>query len=61
MMTIDSTSMPQTKRIAGTLHKRGYVPDAPMRDENLPRERAEESEVAGRHKNSGQMDHQGAR
>ncbi|MEO8526691.1 MAG: hypothetical protein ABI460_18330 [Caldimonas sp.] len=60
-MTIDSTAAPQTKRIAGTLHKRGYAHPAPLRDENLPREKAEESEVAGRHKNSGQKDHKGAR
>ncbi len=60
-MTIDSTNAPKTKRIAGTLHKRGYVQHSPMRDENLPGEKAEESEVAGRQKNSGQMDHKGAR
>ncbi len=60
-MTTDSTTLPKTKRITGTLHKRGYVPHSAMRDENLPREKAEESEVAGRHKNSGQKDHKGAR
>ncbi len=60
-MTIDSTAAPQTKRIAGTLHKRGYAPPAPLRDENMPREKAEESEVAGRQKNTGQKDHKGAR
>ncbi len=60
-MTIDSTVAPQTKRIAGTLHTRGYVHPAPLRDENLPREKAEENEVVGRHKNSGQKDHKGAR
>ncbi len=59
-MTIDSTTLPKTKRIVGTLHKRGFGPHPPMRDENLLRERAEESEVAGRHKDSGQMDHKGA-
>ncbi len=60
-MTIDSTAAPKTERIAGTLHKRGYAHPAPVRHENLPREKAEESEVAGRHKNSGQKDHKGAR
>ncbi len=60
-MTIDSTAAPKTKRIAGTLHKRGYAHPAPFRDESLPKEMAEESEVAGRHKNSGQKDHKGAR
>jgi hypothetical protein len=60
-MTIDSTSAPQTKRIAGTLHRRGYAHPAPLRDQDLPREKAEESEVAGRYKNSGQKDHKGAR
>ncbi len=60
-MTIDSTVAPKTERMTGTLHKRGYVPPAPLRDENLPREMAKESEVAGRHKNSGQKDHKGAR
>lgn len=60
-MTIDSTVAPKTGRITGTLHRREYVRPTPLRDENLPRERAEESEVAGRHKNSGQKDHKGAR
>ncbi len=60
-MTIDSTVAPKTTRIAGTLHTRGYVHPAPSRDENQLQERAEESEVAGRHKNSGQKDQKGAR
>ena len=60
-MMIDSTAAPQTTRISGTLHKRGYVHPAPLKDENLRREKAEESEVAGRHENSGQKDHKGAR
>lgn len=37
------------------------VPRAPRADTNLPKEKAEEAEVAGRHKNSGQKDHKGAR
>jgi len=36
------------------------VPHSPKSDVNLPKEKAEE-EVAGRHKNSGQIDHKGAR
>jgi hypothetical protein len=60
-MTIDSTAAPKIGRIAGTLHKRGYARPAPLRYENLAREKAKESEVAGRHKNSGQKDHKGAR
>lgn len=38
-----------------------YAHPAPLRDENSPREEAEESEVAGRHQNSGPKDHKGAR
>lgn len=60
-MTIDSITAPKTKRMTGTLHKRGYADPAPLRDENLPREGAEASEVAGRHENSGQQDHKSAR
>ena len=37
------------------------VPHAPKTDANLPKEKAEEAEVAGRHQNSGQKDHKGAR
>ncbi len=55
VMTIDSTILPATKRISGTLHKRGYVPPSLVEDENLRRGRAEESEVAGRNENSGQL------
>ncbi|MBW4047095.1 MAG: hypothetical protein HIU89_03940 [Proteobacteria bacterium] len=33
----------------------------PTEDVNKPKERAEQEEVAGRHKNSGQKDHKGAR
>lgn len=36
-------------------------PHAPATDANLPKERAEEAEVEGRHKNTGQKDHKGAR
>ena len=36
-------------------------PHAPTTDANLTKERAEEAEVAGRHKNTSQKDHKGAR
>lgn len=60
-MKLDTPATPTSGRITGTLHKRGYSGPAPLRDENLPREKAEESEVAGRHKINGQKDHKGAR
>ncbi len=59
-MTIESTAAPKAGRIAGTLHKRGYVPPVALRDEKLPRERAEEGEVEGRHQNTGRKDLKGA-
>lgn len=55
-MNIDSPVAPQTKRIAGTLHTRGYVHPGPVRDENLPQGTAEGSEVSGRHQNSERKD-----
>ena len=60
-MKTDTTFAPRTGRIAGTLHRRGYTHPAPLQDENLPREKSEGSEVAGRHKNNGQKDHKDAR
>jgi hypothetical protein len=60
-MTIDSTPAPKTGRIAGTLHKRGYAHPAPLPEEDVPRERAEESKVAGRQENGTQKDQKGAR
>lgn len=60
-MTIDSLAAPKTARITDTLHKRGYVYAAPVRDEGRPKEKAEESEVADRHRDSGQEDHKGGR
>ena len=60
-MTTDSTSFPGTRRITGTLHMPGFIPHALVQDENLRREKAEESEVASRYKNSGQKDHKNAR
>ena len=60
-MKSEPTEPRKTKRIEGTLHKPGYAHPAPRQDANLPREKAEQSEVAGRHKNTGQKDHKGAR
>ncbi len=60
-MQNDSTDPRKTERIEGTLHRPGYAHPATRGDANKPREKAEESEVAGRHKNSGQKDHKGAR
>jgi hypothetical protein len=60
-MTNEPTETRKTRRIEGTLHKPGYPDPSPRQDANLPREQAEESEVAGRHKNTGQKDHKGAR
>jgi hypothetical protein len=42
-------------------HGPGPAHPGPRGDADRPREKAEESEVAGRHKNSGQKDHKGAR
>ena len=41
--------------------KPGHVPKPDSRDPDKPQEKAEASEVAGRHKNTGQKDHKGAR
>jgi hypothetical protein len=41
-------------------HKQPY-PSAPVEDVNKQKAKAEEHEVAGRHKNDGQKDHKGAR
>lgn len=60
-MTIASNPVPNTRRITGTLHTRGYVHPIPVRNENPARKKAEESEVTGRYRNSGQKDHKGAR
>ena len=56
-----ATEPRKTKRITGALHMPGYAHPAARQDANLPREKAEESEVAGQHKNTGQKDHKGAR
>ncbi len=49
------------ERINGTLHKPGYAHPAPRQDANPRRERAEEGEAAGQHKNTGEKEHKGAR
>ena len=61
LMKHEQTEPRKTGRIEGTLHMPGYTHPAPRQDADLPREKAEESEVAGRHKNTGQKDHKGAR
>lgn len=61
VMTTDTTDARKTVRIEGTLHKPTHTQPAPRQDMNLPKEKAGEGEVAGRHKNSGQKDHKGAR
>jgi hypothetical protein len=38
-----------------------HLPKPEAKDPDAPKERAEAAEVAGRHKNSGQKDHKGAR
>lgn len=62
-MKIDSVVVLTGKRIAGTLHKRGYVHPTPSLDEQLLRESAEkiETEVAGRHESCVEQDHEWAR
>ena len=57
-MTIETIAAPKTGRIAGTLHRRGYVQTKPVRDETLPTESAQESDVADWHRDSGQADHE---
>ncbi len=39
----------------------GQVPPSQAEDPDKPREKSEAEEVAGRHQNSGQKDHEGAR
>jgi hypothetical protein len=41
--------------------KQGRLHPAPLTDDERLRQKAEQSEVAGRHKNDGQKDHKGAR
>jgi hypothetical protein len=39
----------------------GQVPQSQAKDADKPKEKSEAAEVAGRHQNSGQKDHKGAR
>ena len=39
----------------------GHLPAPQARDPDKPKEKSEAAEVAGRHKNTGQKDHKGAR
>jgi hypothetical protein len=41
--------------------KPGHPPTNEGKDPDKPREKAEAAEVAGRHRNTGQKDHKGAR
>jgi len=41
--------------------KPAHLPKPETGDPDAPKERSEAAEVAGRHKNSGQKDHKGAR
>ena len=41
--------------------KQGHAPVPEAKDPDKPKEKSEAAEVAGRHKNSGQKDHKGAR
>jgi len=58
-MTIESIAAPRTARISGTLHRRGYVQPVPVRDEKLPSEKTEASEVTDRHRDNGREDLKG--
>ena len=60
-MKNDSTDTSKTGQTKGPPHKLGQTHSAPREDANKEKEKAEESEVAGRHRNSGQKDHKGAR
>ncbi len=51
-----------TRRIAGTLHRRRYIYPIPAQGENLQTEKkAEEDEVADRHRDRGREDHEDVR
>ena len=50
-----------TQESKGPKLKPRLVPKAEAKDPDRPKEKAEAAEVAGRHKNSGQKDHKGAR
>jgi len=50
-----------TEQNKDPLKKPGQTHPSPLEDVNKQKEKAEENEVAGRHKNDGQKDHKGAR
>ena len=50
-----------TQQGKGQQQKPGQPHPSPLEKVNKQKQKAEESEVAGRHKNSGQKDHKGAR
>ena len=50
-----------THESKGPQLKPGQVPAPQARDPDKPKEKSEAAEVAGRHKNTGQKDHKGAR
>ena len=50
-----------TQESKGPQPKSGHVPKSDPKDPDTPKEKSEVGEVAGRHKNSGQKDHKGAR
>jgi hypothetical protein len=50
-----------TQESKGPPLKPGHVPKSDAKDPDKPKEKSEAAEVAGRHKNSGQKDHKGAR
>jgi hypothetical protein len=50
-----------TNESRGQQLKPGQVPKPGAKDPDKPKEKSEAAEVAGRHKNSGQKDHKGAR
>ncbi len=50
-----------TQESRGRQLKPEHVPKPEAKNQNVPKEKAEAAEVAGRHKNSGQKDHKGAR
>ncbi len=50
-----------TQESKGPPRHPGHVPKPEARDPDKPKEKSEAAEVSGRHKNSGQKDHKGAR
>jgi len=50
-----------TQESKGPQPRPGPVPAPQARDPDKPKEKSEAAEVAGRHKNTGQKDHKGAR